>query len=144
MKRVNCMRKILPPSRVLLFFLPLFFIGCIHQIQLTNFETGEILPGQYNEIEKTVTVTMPNGEVLKGKYSSVSNASFSYGSVTSWTPVYSHGTVWGYSASSRGQAYALLRSNISRLMMEIIVVFSGNHGFGEARTNDGRRFRVQF
>jgi hypothetical protein len=53
-----------------------------------------------------------------------------------------------YNTTSGGEAkaHAFLKSNKSNLMMEIIVSYSdaSGHGFGEAQTNDGRRFKVQF
>ena len=61
---------------------------------------------------------MPDGEVLFGKYSAISNT----------TPVFQTGF------------------GVSTLMMEIIVSYSEwtGHGYGEATTNDGRKYKVQF
>lgn len=133
----------------------LFFSGCVHKMQMVNFETGTVLDAKYNKANRMVTVIMPNGEVLTGEYSAVSNASFSigntFGSATAYSGASSataYGSSTSYAISSGGvsNAYALLRSNTSKLMMEIIVQYSewNGHGFGEARTNDGRRFKVQF
>ena len=64
------------------------------------------------------------------------------------TSATAYGNISSYTVSSGGvaYAYALLHSNTGKLMMEIIVQYSqwNGHGFGEARTNDGRRFKVQF
>ena len=47
-----------------------------------------------------------------------------------------------------GTAYAILTSTTpgSQLLMEVTVLFAvlGHHGWGEARTNDGRVFKVTF
>ena len=142
--------------RVLISILVLLFLsGCVHKMQMVNFETGTVLDAKYNEANRMVTVVMPNGEVLTGQYSAVSNASFSigntFGSATAYSGASSataYGSSTSYAVTSGGasNAYALLRSNISKLMMEVIVQYSewNGHGFGEARTNDGRRFKVQF
>jgi hypothetical protein len=39
------------------------------KLTLTHFESGEVLTGSANLITREVTVTMPNGEILKGKFS---------------------------------------------------------------------------
>lgn len=140
-----------------LFFtsLVLIFVGCSHKITLTDFEKGEVVEGYYTDYVKTVEVKMPNGEILKGKYSNVTNSSFSFGnSFTTGTAIAGTTTAFGsastfgnsYSVGGAGKAYALLKSENSKLMMELLVdynVWDGS-GFGEARTNDGRRFKVQF
>ncbi|MDI6775666.1 MAG: hypothetical protein QMD03_00250 [Syntrophales bacterium] len=134
-------------KRFLLIVLSFIIAGCVHKIEITHFQTGQVLQGNYNELNRIVTVVMPDGEVLKGKYSAVSNASFSFGTATAFSGA-ATATGFGYGISSGGksQAYALLKSKTSTLMMEIIVAYSEwtGHGFGEARTNDGRSYKVQF
>jgi hypothetical protein len=133
----------------------MFLSGCVHKVQMVNFETGVSLDAEFNEGNRLVTVIMPSGEILTGQYSAVSNASFTVGNTFSNATAYSgtssasaYGSSTSYSVSSGGasNAYALLKSNTSKLMMEIIVQYSewNGHGFGEAQTNDGRRFKVQF
>ena len=133
----------------------LLFSGCVHKMEVVNFKTGDTLEANYNKLNRVVTVIMPNNEVLTGKYSAVSNASFSIGNTFGTSTAYSgantataYGSATSYAVSSGGasNAYAILRSKTSKLMMEIIVQYSewtGN-GYGEARTNDGRKFKVQF
>ena len=130
--------------KILLIMLAILLLGCVRNIELTHFQTGQVLQGKYNQINRTVTVVMPDGEILKGKYSAVANASFTFrvapaysSTVTATSPSYR------ISSGGGGQAYALLKSETSSLMMEIIVKYS-YHGFGEARTNDGRTYKVQF
>ncbi|MGD9365695.1 MAG: hypothetical protein PVH87_08380 [Desulfobacteraceae bacterium] len=131
----------------ILIMLSFLIAGCVHKIEITHFQTGQVLQGNYNELNRMVTVVMPDGEILKGKYSAVSNASFSFGTATAYSGA-ATATGFGYGVSSGGisQAYALLKSETSSLMMEMIVSYSEwtGHGFGEARTNDGRSYKVQF
>ncbi|MDD3344385.1 MAG: hypothetical protein PHR87_12520 [Sulfurospirillaceae bacterium] len=133
----------------------LIFTGCSHKMTYVDFSSGEVLMGHYVEMSKDVEVKMPNGEVLKGKYSNVHNSSFAFGnSFTTGTATVGTTTAFGsantfgnsISVGGAGKAYALLRSETSTLMMELLVDYSvwDGSGFGEARTNDGRRYRVQF
>jgi hypothetical protein len=142
--------------RVLISMLVLLlFSGCVHKMQMVDFETGTVLDANYNKANRIITVVMPDGEILIGQYSAVSNASFSIGNTLGSSTAYSgassataYGSATSYAVTSGGasNAYALLRSNTSKLMMEIIVQYSewNGHGFGEARVNDGRHFKVQF
>ncbi|HDI51989.1 MAG TPA: hypothetical protein ENF45_05105 [Bacteroidetes bacterium] len=133
--------------KIFLIIFAVVIAGCVHNIEITHFQTGQVLQGEYNEINRMVTVVMPDGEILKGKYSAVSSASFMFDTATSYSGV-ATATGFGYGISSGGQgkAYALLKSETSSLMMEMIVTYSDwtGHGFGEARTNDGRTYKVQF
>ena len=93
------------------------------KLTLTHFATGEVLTGVANLITREVTVTMPSGEVLRGKYT----------------------TVEQNDAGTNITASALLKSDTSKLMLELKL--TGNEfgsGFGEAETNDGRKYKVQF
>lgn len=139
----------------IVFSLLFFLTGCTHKMILTDFDKGEVLEGHYTEMTKKVEVLMPNGEILKGKYSAISNSSFTFTNSTSTATAYS-GTAsafgtgssfgTGYSIGGAGKAYALLKSETSNLMMELLVDYNAwdGSGFGEARTNDGRRYKVQF
>jgi hypothetical protein len=135
-------------------FIFLFFIACLflagcgaRQITLVDFQTGQILDGELNELDRSIIVTMPDGEVLFGKYSAISNTIpvFETGFGIS---THSHGAVFSTGVASGGasKGYALLRSNVSNLMMEIVVNYSEwtGHGYGEATMNDGRKYKVQF
>jgi hypothetical protein len=128
-------------------FLTLLLLSCTHRVDLIDFNTGQVLKGEYNEANRKVTVYMPDGQILTGKYSAIDNAGTFFGtgfgfSGTTISTSFGQGVV----AGGRGQVYALLKSNKSKLMMEIIVSHSkwGGHGFGEAITNDGRKYKVQF
>jgi hypothetical protein len=164
--------------------------GCItRRAQLANFESGEVIHAKFTDTPLTngkITVTMPDGEVLKGDYSAIreqDSVTFSSAFVTGSADGNARTTYSGqtegrvgrvpFSTESSGQidttahvdssayatgqsrtiggtgrAYAIISSTKpgSKLMMEIIAsygVLSG-HGWGEARTNDGRKYRVTF
>lgn len=140
---------------ILSFSLMLLFTGCVYKMQVVDFESGITLDAEYKKSDKSVKVVMPDGEILTGKYSAVSNARFSmgntFGSATAYSgansaTAYGNATSWGISSGGVSNAYALLHSDKSKLMMEIIVQYSEltGSGYGEARTNDGRHFKVQF
>jgi len=134
------MKRLYP---VLLALFTLVLIGCVHPVTLTNFNTGETLNGEFNTGSREITVTLRNGEVLSGKYSAASNTSVTFGTVFAGGGGFAGGTAINSGGAS--QAYAILKSQSSSLMMEIIVTYGSNkNGFGEARTNDGRVYKVQF
>jgi hypothetical protein len=130
--------------------------GCVskHDISLVGFNSEEVLKGVFDESNNTVTVVMPDGETLSGGYSSLDGDE----------PVYLSNT-FGYSSGGRyrrGGAfggvglglnfgyesvkYALLTSQTSTLKMEILMTIRSwsKNGFGEAKTNDGRVYKIQF
>ena len=124
--------------------------GCVskHDISLVGFNSEEILRGVFDESNSTVTVVMPNGEVLIGGYSSldgdepvnISNT-FGYSSGGAFGGV-GLGLNFGYESVK----YALLTSQASTLKMEIFLTIRSwsKNGFGEAKTNDGRVYKIQF
>ena len=141
------------PSHFVLIGALLAICGCAHSVQLVQFETGQVLHGSYNTWTKRVTVTMPDGDDLTGKYKYFANAvtGFGFGSAFGVGPGGSRaaglGSVATVSESSVANAYALLTSSTSPLVMEIVCVVdahTGSGGMGTARTNDGRVFRVVF
>lgn len=134
------MNKLYP---ALITFMAILLIGCAHPVTLTNFNTGETLNGEFNTGTREITVTLRNGELLSGKYSAASNSSVTFGTVFAGSGGFAGGTAINSGGAS--QAYAILKSQSSSLMMEVIVTYgTNNNGFGEARTNDGRVYKVQF
>ncbi|MEN9403249.1 MAG: hypothetical protein RL091_1952, partial [Verrucomicrobiota bacterium] len=89
---------------------------------LSNFRGPLQIFGMANTVTRDVTVTMPNGEILAGKFTEQEN-----------------------STSRSGKAYALLKSATSNLLLEITVSYNeyGN-GFGEARANNGKNYKIEF
>lgn len=128
---------------------------------LVEFDTGEVLNAQFTDSNATggnLTVTMPSGEVLRGRYSGVRGTdeiTFTEATASAYGHAggeYFYGTISGVgqrrTVGGQGKAYGLLTSTTlgSTLVMEIIAIYNvlDGHGFGEARTNDGRRYKVQF
>ena len=128
-----------------------FLAGCAtRQLTLVNFETGETLEGILSKSDRSISVTMPDGEVLYGKYSAISNTAPVYETGIGISSHSHHGAIFGtgiaVGSGGASRGYALLKSNTSSLMMEIAVSYSEwtGHGYGEATTNDGRKYKVQF
>ncbi len=116
--------------------------ACAHQLKLVDMESAQVIYGTYNKADRSVIITLPTGEVLTGQYSALSNASVSVGSL-----FYGSKVATGYSVSEGGtsKAYAILTGDRGTIM-EIMVDYSAwNHqGYGEARTKDGKVYKVQF
>ena len=143
-------------KRLLVIFPLLVICGCMTQrpFELTNFSTGESLHGVAYRSHRKIEITMPDGEVLVGKYSTIRNDSVSvgFGAATAISPGI-HGTAFGngmgYTSGGVGHSYAILKSTKpgSKLMMEFDIQFdalNGTGGFGVAKTNDGREWKVTF
>ena len=130
-------------KKIFIFLFCAAAIACAttYNIQLTNFDSGETIHGTAVSGGNKVSVVMPNGEVLRGEYITTSDASFKHTNLI----VTQQGVipVYGVTRSQTGNGYVLLKSNKSKLIMEIVVRYDGHHGIGEARTNDGRVYRVQ-
>jgi hypothetical protein len=131
----------------------LFLTGCAtkRQLTLTDFQTGQTIEGELDRSERSITVTMPNGEVLSGKYSAIDNSSPVYETgVGVGAGSHHRGAVFGtgvsFGSGGASQGFGLLKSNTSSLIMEIAVSYSelSGHGYGEATTNGGRKYKVQF
>jgi hypothetical protein len=124
--------------------------GCAsRQLTLVDFQTGQTLEGVLSQSDRSISVTMPDGEVLHGMFSAVSSASPVYETGIGVSSHHHGGAIFGTGivlGSGPSKGYALLRSNSSNLMMEINVSYSDwtGHGYGEAVTNDGRKYKVQF
>ena len=136
--------------------------ACTRTATLVNFETGEVLKATFTDGPGTngnVEIVMPDGEVLQGQYTgmrgnesiSFTNATasaYGYDSSGSSATALGTGAAQSYSVGGQGKAYGLLTSTKpgSKLVMEIIAVYGvlSGHGHGEARTNDGRKYKLQF
>jgi hypothetical protein len=133
---------------ILLIAGSLFLAGCAaRSISLVDFQTGQTIEGQLDNSDRSVTVTMPDGEILYGKYSDISGSTTVFGTGFGVSS-HSHATIFSTSVAGGGASriYALLRSSSSSLMMELALSYSEwtGHGYGEAITNDGRNYKVQF
>ncbi|MDR3346705.1 MAG: hypothetical protein LBS73_05985 [Campylobacteraceae bacterium] len=130
--------------------------GCVskHDVTLVGFNTEGVLKGVFDESKDTVTVVMPDGEVLSGGYSSLEREepvsfsnTFGYSSGSRYGRGGSFGGVGiGLNFGYESTKYALLTSETSTLKMEILMTIKSwsKNGFGEAKTNDGREYKIQF
>ena len=141
----------------LLIIPSLLLSGCMlfeRHLEFNNFSTGETLRGMAYRSHRKIEVTMPDGEVLVGKWSSIRNDSVSmgFGSATATaggTTATAFGNSMGYTTGGAGYAHAILKSSKpgSKLMMEFSAQFDtvhGNGGHGTAVSNDGREWKVTF
>ena len=145
-------------------------LGCTvtKTAMLVNIESGERVTATFkdsNATGGTCQAIMPNGEILTGRYAGVRETDvISFGSATgninANTDYTSRGqnilnssTNANYSATGatrtvggQGKAHAILYSTKpdSKLTMEIIVIYNvvGGGGYGDAKTNDGRTYKV--
>jgi small nuclear ribonucleoprotein (snRNP)-like protein len=134
----------------------LIFGGCAskHDVILVGFNSEEILKSVFDETTETVTVIMPDGEVLNGKYNSLDNEeavyfsnAFGYSSGSRYYRGGSFGSVGiGLNFGYKSTKYALLTSQTSPLKMEILITIKSwsKNGFGEAKTNNGKIYKIQF
>ncbi len=132
------------------FLIVLLTSGCAYNVELISFETGETLRGGFNVSSHEVWVNMADGTRLSGKYVELRNDSISFGTTSStafagrtFGSFSSFGTAYSIGSTSIG--YAILRNPGTKLMMEVLVRANlDNTGMGEARTNDGRTYKVIF
>jgi hypothetical protein len=142
------MRKVIwIPCLLLLFG---HMAGCSYKVQLIDFDKGETLQGGFNTCTRAVWVFMPDGSRLSGKYVEIRDDKISFGSGTgsvfagaSFGAFSTFGSSFSLGSTSIG--YAILKHPDSKLMMEVLVKANwDNTGMGEARTNDGRHYKVIF
>lgn len=144
------MKKIFKISFLTMFLFLL--VGCAPmQLDIVDFNSGASLQGQYDDIENVATVMMPSGEVLSGKLSTLRQGSDSYsndfGTSKDSSGKKAKTNNFGHTSttSRTTEAFGILRSNRSNLIMEMKLNYenlSGN-GFGEAKTNDGKTYKIQ-
>lgn len=127
---------------IVTFFILIALTGCVHEIKLVNFSDGTTIIGEYNKASETVVITLPSGEMLKGGYVALSNATIGYGSLFYGANV---GSMLSVGAGGSSNGYALLTGD-KGTVMEIIFSYSEwtSHGFGTAKTNKGAEYRVMF
>ena len=120
------------------------FAGCTHRLNLTELDTGKTLKGVYDTTYKTITVTMPDGEVLEGKYHPASKNQYPGVHTPENAPKTGFGS--GVPKGIKADDYALLQSEKTKLLMEVFLYFDSfsEKGYGFARTNDGRRFKISY
>ena len=140
-------------------FVVLVLTGCTKShANLTNVQPEQVLQGTLKEneaTERTIQVTMPDGEVLTGQIQDAE------GQVKEKRGSNLIPTIGGFPADGRASTfliernpdtqkhvYAILTSTTpgSNLEVEILGIYSelDGHGYGKARTNDGRRYELHF
>lgn len=145
----------------------IIFNGCVMQATLVDVTNGQKLKAKFTDSDATggkCEVQMPDGEILQGRYQGIrgiDEVSFSsaVGNIKSNTEYNGDGinsdtnSAFSVAGSTRtvggqGKAYAILTSTKpgSTLVMEIIAIYNvvGGGGFGDAKTNDGRVYKVIF
>lgn len=115
--------------------------GCAHDVQLTNLSDSTQIQGTSTFWNQTVTLTMPSGEVVEGRYEPLTTASIGEGSLFWGSNL---GALMGTNTSGRAYGYARLTGSTGTV---IEIVFSTDwtgHGFGVAKTSSGEEYRVMF
>ena len=135
--------------RAFLLILPLLLVGCgtTRQLQLTEFSTGETMEAFLDPATNQIRAYMPDGKVITGKYTTLSNARFTFGGgIGNSGGRIGIGVLPSVGLESKANIYAMLTSSDSSLAMEVIADFNKwtGRGKGEARTNDGREYSVIF
>jgi tetratricopeptide (TPR) repeat protein len=130
-------------GKLILFSLVcLFLSGCTGHLQLVSISDGTTILGEYHRNNRSIKITMPDGEVLQGSYSALSDASIGFGSSLT-----SARTATTFTTATEGttEAYALLRGN-KGTTMELVLRYSewSGSGHGVAKTNKGAGYRVIF
>ena len=128
--------------------LPLLFLsGCVKDMDMVEFKTGDKAEGFWDPGKHELRVYLEDGDVLTGKYVKMNSPRFSIGANVGG---FGSRGIWGVHPrvgfKGVGNIYALLESSKSSTAMEVIVdykMISGS-GHGEARTNDGRVYKVVF
>ncbi len=134
------MRKILFYS---VFILVIMTTACTHKFKLHDSSDGLTLTGTYNTATNNVNVVIRSGEKLEGKYVSYANTAITHNSLFYGTEVVTKYRVAVSGGASVG--YAVLLGDRGTVM-EIIYQFDKvtGHGFGTAKSNDGKEYRVIF
>ncbi len=144
------------------------FKSVTKKAMLVNTENGERISATFQDNSGTggtCTAIMPNGEILTGMYAGVRGTDvISFGStngtINTTTDYTNNGqnvlnaeTGGNYSATGstrtvggQGKARAILYSTTpnSKLVLELIIIYNvvSGGGYGDAKTNDGRTYKV--
>jgi len=153
--------------KILVLPLIIFLSACDYDVELIDFESGETLKGGFNINSRLTWVELKDGTRLEGKYVEIrNNDSFSFGNSTGTLTGSTTGSIFSgskfgtfnsLSTSSLNTfststtigntsiGYAILRNPDTKVMMEVVVIANlDNSGMGEARTNDGKTYKVMF
>ncbi len=121
--------------------------GCTGSGTLTPLDQGARGLGRLDYVDQggrgTVTITMPDGEILNGTFTAASNVGISYGTATAFTP---RGpiTASGTTVYSGGAGNVWVSASGPRTVVTCQAQASGNHGGGICRTNAGATYQLMF
>ncbi|MDL1956802.1 MAG: hypothetical protein LWW95_07130 [Candidatus Desulfofervidus auxilii] len=119
--------------------------GCVYTATVYNLDTGEVIYAKFQNYwtgHGKITATMPDGEKLEGKYSTVSGMNMkSVVAAFPWAQTYSF-----YFSQPGMQFGTATLTGDKGTVVEIIYVVDpwSSHGWGVGRDNKGNRYRVQF
>lgn len=129
-----------------LLLLSVMLSGCAQTLHLINFQSGQRLEGKLSRRNNSVEVQMPDGEKLRGSYShyAPSKTILTEGVRTRENPdAESDSSAETVVKSDAGEGYSVLTGDRGTVM-EMKFKFAGESGFGEAVTNRGVKYKVQF
>lgn len=133
-------------------FLVILLAGCVTTARLYNLDTGEILSASYSSYgtgHGKITLTRPNGQILTGEYTTISENSSTWGfgsANVSAGSQYAWATAQGFSFTSSGKQFGSAVCVGEGLVIEVVYavdVWSG-HGNGVGKDNKGGKYRLQF
>lgn len=125
----------------------LFLSGCLKEMQFVEFKSGDSAQGVWDSGKGEVRVYLEDGEVLTGKYTKISNARFTIGAgIGRYGRRTGYGVYPSVGVRGTGNFYSLLHSAKTGLVLEIVADYNilSRSGHGEARSNDGRVYKVVF
>ncbi len=135
-------------KRYLFLIIPFFLLaGCNKDMQLVEFKSGAKAEGFWDSGKREIRVYLEDGEILSGKFTKMSHARFRVTTGVSFGGRHTRAGVYpSVSIDGQGNIYALLEDQKSHLVMEVVADYNWlwGHGHGEARTNDGRIYKVIF
>jgi hypothetical protein len=140
-------------TNILFAVLVLILTGCVMKATLVDITNGVKLNAKFTDSNSTggkCEVLMPDGELLTGRYSGIRGTD-----EVSFSNAIGNNSNGSYSLAGstrtrggQGKAYAILTSTKpgSTLVMEIIAIYNvlEGGGVGDAKTNDGRVYKVIF
>ena len=133
----------------LLFLLPALFLlsACSKNLQLVEFKSGAKAEGFWDSGKRELRIYLEDGEILTGKFIKMSHARFRVTTGVGFGGRHTRAGVYpSIGIDGQGNIYALLENPESHLVMEVVADYNwlGGGGHGEARTNDGRIYKIVF
>ena len=124
-----------------LVVLSLACVACTREVRLLDLSDGELLTGSTTLWNQSVMITLPSGEVVEGGFSPLSNVRIGEDSLFHQVNL---GAMFGGQVSGRFHGYAYLTGKEGTIVEIVFASDWTSRGFGFARTNLGREYRVSF